>query len=66
MIEGIEGKNVGYKLVLADAENDVLFSLHKMFAENDINKRWLSIAKTHFEQGFMAAQRALLNEKQEK
>lgn len=40
-------------------EEKVLRQLDLMAGLSDVDKRWLAIARTHIEQGFMAANRAV-------
>lgn len=42
-----------------DAEERLLRRLDALSSRGDIDKRWLSIARTHFEEGFMALNRAV-------
>lgn len=42
-------------------EERILRSLDLYAMNPDVDKRWLSIAKTHIEQGFMALNRAIFN-----
>lgn len=46
---------------LNDVEEDILKEIEKISINSNfhVNHRWLSIAKTHIEQGFMAARRAI-------
>ena len=41
------------------AEENILRMLDAMNAHPDFDKRWLAVARTHIEQGFMAANRAV-------
>ena len=40
-------------------EQEVLAMLRDLMEAEEIDKRWVAIAKTHIEQGFMAAIRAI-------
>ena len=42
-----------------ELEEMVLRQLDEMAAKPDVDKRWLAIGRTHIEQGFMAANRAV-------
>lgn len=42
-----------------DAEKELLRRLRALHLIDSSDKRWLSIAKTHFELGFMALDRAI-------
>lgn len=42
------------------AEANLLAKLDEMSLRVDLDTRWLSIARTHIEQGFMALNRAIL------
>jgi hypothetical protein len=44
---------------IRDLEKQILAVLEEGFKNPDINKRWLSIAKTHVEEGRMAAVRSV-------
>lgn len=45
--------------LLKELEGTLLTALKRYNDMPEINKRWVSIARTHFEQGFMAAVRAI-------
>jgi hypothetical protein len=42
-------------------EEIILRILDRAQSDNTIDKRWLAIARTHIEQGFMALNRAIFN-----
>jgi hypothetical protein len=42
-----------------EAEEALLRALDVLPEEFDVDLRWLSVARTHFEQGFMALNRAI-------
>lgn len=44
-------------------EESVLKRLDVLFADDNSDKRWLSIAETHIEEGFMAMNRAVFKPK---
>lgn len=55
--------DVKVRLVNANKETEesLLRCLDVMTGNEEINKRWLAIARTHFEQGFMAMNRAVFD-----
>lgn len=44
-------------------QEERLLRLIELLFDTDADKRWLSIAKTHFEQGYMALNRAIFQPK---
>ena len=44
-------------------EEEVLVRFDAMAQWTDVDQRWLAIARTHIEQGFMAANRAIFKPK---
>jgi hypothetical protein len=46
-------------VLLTQLENDLLDRLTEITRGCPVDPRWLSIARTHFEQGAMAARRAV-------
>jgi carbonic anhydrase len=42
-----------------EMEESVLRQLDKLKADPSVDQRWLAVGRTHIEQGFMAANRAL-------
>ncbi|SCB18483.1 Acb2/Tad1 domain-containing protein [Rhizobium lusitanum] len=55
-------KSEEVQLLIAEnrvAEEQVLDTLNALGSRSDIDKRWLSIARTDIERGFMALNRAL-------
>ena len=42
------------------SEEETLRLIDRLFAGPNIDKRWLSIARTHFEQAYMALNRAIM------
>ncbi len=53
------GKNVDLVNQNKALEERVLRQFDALFATEGLDKRWLSVAKTHVEQGFMAMNRAV-------
>lgn len=46
-----------------EVEERILRELDGLKTSSDIDQRWLSIARTHFEQGFMALNRSIFRPK---
>ena len=52
-------KELIYAIMDANQEDKILGGHNSIFYVNKFDQRWFDIAKTHFEQGFMALKKAI-------